>query len=131
MEDTIFSKIIAGEIPAHKIYEDDKVLAFLDIAPNRPGHTLLIPKKPVEFIWQMTDDDYSYLMLTTKQLGSHLKNKLGTKYVGVQVVGADVPHAHVHLIPFDEVDEFLNHDAPQASQFELETMAKKLFTTKL
>lgn len=131
MSKTIFDKIIAGEIPCHKVYEDEQVLAFLDIAPNRPGHTLLIPKEPVEFIWQMTDEDYSYLMLIAKRIGNHLQAKLRTKYVGIQVIGEQVPHAHIHLIPFDSVDQFFNHNAPEASQIELETMAKKLSTDKL
>ena len=65
---TVFSKIIAGELPSHKIYEDDRVLAFLDIYPKNEGHTLVIPKKPVEFVWDMTDSDYTYLMSVVKRL---------------------------------------------------------------
>lgn len=101
MSQTIFSKIIAGEIPCHKIYEDERVLAFLDIFPVNSGHTLIIPKKPVEFIWDMTDDDYAYLMKIAKKIGHHLRAELPFEFVSLKVVGTDVPHAHVHLIPFN------------------------------
>lgn len=123
---TIFSKIIAGEIPCHKIYEDDRVLAFLDINPNNEGHTLVIPKEPVEFLWDMDDEEYNYLLKITKKLALHLRRTLLTQYVGMQVVGEAVPHAHIHLIPFDRFTQFNNHDGGRAKDADLAKLADKL-----
>lgn len=106
MQDSIFTKIIKGEIPGHKIYEDDNTYAFLDIHPVMPGHTLVIPKKQVEFLWDLDDDLYQSVMATTKKVAQRMKKVLGVPNVGVQVIGIDVPHAHVHLIPFTTTDEF-------------------------
>jgi histidine triad (HIT) family protein len=106
MEDSIFTKIIKGEIPCHKIYEDDATLAFLDIHPVSSGHTLVIPKKQVEFLWDLDGKTYQSVMATAQKVALHLRETLGVPYVGVQVIGIDVPHAHVHLIPFKEAAEF-------------------------
>jgi histidine triad (HIT) family protein len=100
MNQTIFTKIIEGHIPCHKIYEDDKTFAFLDIRPRQAGHTLVIPKNPVEFVWDLPEDDYIALMATVKMLALHIRTTMGVPYVAEQVEGVDVPHAHVHLIPF-------------------------------
>ena len=108
MEDSIFTKIIKGDIPSHKIYEDDDVYAFLDIHPTAPGHTLVVPKKQVEFVWDLTDEDYTKLTLAAKKIAVHLRGVMGVKFVGEQIIGVDVPHAHIHLIPFTEVAEFHN-----------------------
>jgi histidine triad (HIT) family protein len=128
MSDTIFTKIINGEIPCHKVYEDGKTLAFLDIHPVQPGHVLVIPKKQVEFIWDLSDEDYQAVMATAKKVALRLRETLGVKYIGERIVGVDVPHAHVQLIPFDTVEEFR---APQDSSTEpdheaLAEMAEKL-----
>lgn len=106
MVDSIFTRIIKGEIPCHKIYEDDQTFAFLDIHPVQPGHTLVVPKKQIEFVWDLAPQDYQAVMATVHKLANHLKETLQTPYVGVQVIGVDVPHAHVHLIPFSTVAEF-------------------------
>ena len=106
MTDSIFTKIIKGEIPCHKIYEDDKTLAFLDIHPVQPGHTLIIPKKQIEFVWDLPDEDYQAVMNTAKKVALRLREIMGTKYVGSRIVGVDVPHAHVQLIPFNTTDEY-------------------------
>ena len=106
MPDSIFTKIIKGEIPSHKIYEDDKTLAFLDIHPTQPGHTLVIPKAQVWQLWDLEDDDYEAVMATCKKVGLRLREVLKPKRVGVQVMGLDVDHAHVHLVPFNTIDEF-------------------------
>lgn len=106
MEPSIFTKIINGEIPCHKVYEDEYTLAFLDIHPVQPGHTLVIPKKQVEFIWDLENDDYAAVMATVKAVGLRLRESLAVPYVGVKVVGVDVPHAHVHLIPFATAEEY-------------------------
>ena len=108
MEDSIFTKIIKGEIPSHKIYEDDRVYAFLDIYPVNQGHTLVVPKHPTEFVWDMPDDDYTALMAATKKIALRLRDVIGATYVSSRVVGTDVPHAHVHLIPFNETRELHN-----------------------
>lgn len=106
MEDSIFTKIIKGEIPCHKIYEDDDTLAFLDIHPSVPGHTLVIPKQQVEFVWDLDPAAYSRLMETVQKVGAHLRKRLPQQFVGIKVVGVDVPHTHIHLIPFDTIDEY-------------------------
>jgi len=98
---SIFTKIIQGEIPCYKIYEDDKTFAFLDIHPETPGHTLVIPKKEVDKIYDLPDADYEALMATVKKLSKHMEKVLGKRTLW-KVVGTDVPHAHVHLEPFDE-----------------------------
>lgn len=113
MDESIFTQIINGEIPCHKIYEDDHVLAFLDIHPITPGHMLVIPKQQVEFIWDLDDELYAHLMKVVKQLGTHARMALKTEYVGVQVVGVDVPHAHVHVIPFNDISDY--HNIPDMS----------------
>lgn len=106
MEDSIFTKIIKGEIPSHKIYEDDKTFAFLDIHPITRGHTLVIPKRQVEFVWDLDDEDYRAVMATVQKLAQHLRATLNVPYIGEQVIGVDVPHAHVHLVPFTAVSEY-------------------------
>lgn len=101
---SIFTRIIKGEIPCYKIYEDDKTIAFLDINPETKGHTLVIPKKEVDKIYDLEDEDYRALMQTVKKLSAHLESKLGSRTLW-KVIGTDVPHAHVHLLPFDETWE--------------------------
>jgi histidine triad (HIT) family protein len=128
MEDSIFTKIIKGEIPAHKIYEDDRTLAFLDIHPTQPGHTLVIPKKQVEFLWDLDDEDYQAVMATTKKVALHLRKAMDVTYVGVKVIGTDVPHTHVHLIPFSASREYYAHSDLQSEpdHAALAALAKKL-----
>jgi len=109
MEETIFTKIVKGEIPAYKVHETERVLAFLDIYPVQPGHVLVIPKAQVEFVWDLSDEDYAAVMDVTKKVALRLRDVLGVKYVGERIVGVDVPHAHVQLIPFNSVDEFKAH----------------------
>lgn len=109
MADSIFTKIIKGQIPSHKIYEDDQVYAFLDINPTQPGHTLVVPKIQIEFLWDLDDKSYQLLMAATKKIATNLREKLGVKYVGVKVIGEEVPHAHIHLIPFNKASEYFEH----------------------
>lgn len=104
-ETSIFTKIINGEIPSHKIYEDDKTLAFMDIHPVAEGHVLVVPKVQVEFVWDLNPEDYSALMQTVQKVGRRLRDVIGKPYVGQVVVGTDVPHAHVHVVPFTETHE--------------------------
>lgn len=102
---SIFTKIIQGEIPCYKIAEDDRFLAFLDVNPNAKGHTLCIPKQEINKIFDMDDDLYLGLMQFSKKIAIALEKTVLCKRVGMAVVGLEVPHAHVHLIPLNEMDE--------------------------
>ena len=106
MQESIFTKIVKGEIPCHKVYEDELTLAFLDIHPVQPGHTLVIPKKQIEFVWDLDDELYSAVMATAKKVAQRLRDMLQVPYIGEQIIGVDVPHAHVHVIPFSSMAEF-------------------------
>lgn len=106
MEDSIFTKIIKGEIPSHKVYEDDKTFAFLDIHPVQPGHVLVIPKAQVTYVWDLAPEDYHALMETVQKVALRLRDVMGKPLVGEKVVGTDVPHAHVHVFPFSNMDEY-------------------------
>lgn len=127
-EDSVFTKIINGDIPAHKVYEDDRVIAFLDIHPIQPGHTLVVPKSEVDHIWDLSPEDYHALMNAVKKIGAHLNEVLHTQRVAVQIIGFDVPHTHVHLVPCNSNEEF--HNIPDADaepdHQALEKMAEKL-----
>ena len=101
---SIFTKIINGEIPCYKIYEDDKTLAFLDINPETKGHTLVVPKNEVDKIYELPEEDYDALMQTVKKLSQNMEKVLGQRTLW-KVIGTDVPHAHVHLLPYDETWE--------------------------
>jgi histidine triad (HIT) family protein len=127
--DSIFTKIIKGEIPCYKIYEDDKTLAFLDIHPVQPGHTLVVPKVQIEFVWDLPDDYYQAVMATAKKLALHLRDTLATKYVAERITGVDVPHAHVQLIPFSDTSQ-LRHDPDMSGEPDHEalTMMHKRLT---
>ncbi len=105
-EPSIFTKIINGDIPCHKVYEDDKTFAFLDIHPIQPGHVLVVSKKQTEFIWDLDDDDYAAVMATVKKVALRIREVLQPPYVGEQIIGKDVPHVHVHVFPFANGEEF-------------------------
>ena len=109
---SIFSRIIAGEIPSYKVAEDANYYAFLDINPVHPGHVLVIPKKEVDYIFDLTDEEYTGLMLFAKRVAKALKKAIPCKKVGVTVIGLDVPHTHVHLVPMDKGDD-MNFCAPK------------------
>ena len=127
MTKSIFTQIIERKIPAHIIYETDSVIAFLDISPTVEGHTLVIPKKEVEFVWDLDSEDYVDLMEAVKKVGLHLRKVLNVAYIGQQVVGVDVPHAHVHVLPFNEVSEYrADSGSHQATQEDLAELARKL-----
>lgn len=128
MEDSIFTKIIKGEIPAHRIYEDATAIAFLDIHPVTVGHTLVVPKKQVEQLWDLSPEDYTALMVVTQKIARHLRETLVVPRVGVQVMGVDVAHAHIHLIPFVTVEEFYHRpdQSIEPDHEALAAVAKKL-----
>ncbi|MDE6296573.1 MAG: HIT family protein [Muribaculaceae bacterium] len=96
---TIFSKIVAGEIPCYKVAENDKFFAFLDINPVNWGHTLVIPKREEDYIFDLTDEELGEMMAFTKKIASAIKKALPCKKVGMTVLGLEVPHAHIHLVP--------------------------------
>lgn len=96
---SIFSRIIAGEIPCYKIAEDDRHFAFLDINPVNPGHVLVVPKREVSYIFDLSDEEYLALELFAKRVAEGMKEAVDCKRIGVAVIGLEVPHAHIHLIP--------------------------------
>jgi histidine triad (HIT) family protein len=109
MQSSIFSKIIAGEVPAHRIYEDDRCIAILDIHPINPGHTLLIPKKEVDHLWDLPMRDYEHLWSVAHRLAGHLRNTMQPPRVGVVVEGFGVAHTHIHIIPLLHGDDIKKH----------------------
>jgi histidine triad (HIT) family protein len=128
MNETIFTKIIKGEVPCHKLYEDEVTIAILDIHPLRPGHTLVIPKKQIEFVWDLPDEDYRAVMATTKKLAIRLRAVMGARYVSARIVGVDVPHAHVQLIPFDQPEELTGEQdmTSEPDHYALGELAKQI-----
>ena len=102
---TIFSKIISGEIPSYKIAENDMFVAFLDAMPLVAGHTLVVPKKEVDLIFDLDSEDYKELWAFTQDIAKKIKKAIPCKRVGVAVVGLEVPHAHIHLVPLNTVDD--------------------------
>lgn len=102
---SIFSRIVTGEIPCYKILEDDKFLAFLDISPLVKGHTLVIPKTEIDYIFEIEDRELGEMMVFTKKVAHAIKSAIKCTKVGVSVIGLEVPHAHIHLIPMNRVDE--------------------------
>ena len=117
---TLFTKIINGEIPCYKIAENDKFLAFLDVNPNAKGHTLCIPKQEINKIFDLDDNLYSDLLLFSKKIAIALEKTIPCKRIGMAVIGLEVPQAHIHLIPLNEMDEmrFENKVSPEKWEFE-------------
>lgn len=123
---SIFSKIIRGEIPCYKIAEDDNFLAFLDVNPNAKGHTLCIPKQEINKIFDIEDDLYLGLMQFSKKIAVALEKTVPCKRIGMAVIGLEVPHAHVHLIPLNEMDEMRFVNKVALTKDEFETLALKI-----
>ncbi|WP_053992723.1 HIT family protein [Mangrovimonas sp. TPBH4] len=117
---SIFTKIINGEIPCYKVAETDEFLAFLDINPNAKGHTLCIPKKEVDKIFDLDEATYMGLMAFSRRVAIALEKAVPCKRVGVSVIGLEVPHVHVHLIPLNRMDDarFLSKESLQPEEFE-------------
>lgn len=124
---TIFSKIVAGEIPAYKVAESNDYLAFLDISPLAEGHVLVIPKVEVDYLFDMDDELYEGLQIFTKIVATGMKKVIPCKKVGVAVIGLEVPHAHIHLIPMNKVDD-MNFARPKLkfTDEELEATSDKI-----
>ena len=123
---SIFTKIIKGEIPCYKIAEDDNFLAFLDVNPNAKGHTLCVPKQEIDKIFDLDDDLYLGLMQFSKKIAVALEKTVPCNRIGIAVIGLEVPHAHVHLIPLNEMDEMRFKNKVSMAKEELETLAKNI-----
>jgi histidine triad (HIT) family protein len=128
MQDSIFTKIIKGEIPSYKVYEDELTYAFLDIHPTTAGHTLVIPKVQVDQLWDLEKKDYDAVLSTTKKVALRIREILKPKRVGMQLMGLDINHAHVHLVPFNTIDEYYHRPVmiAEPDHEALSEMAKKL-----
>lgn len=111
---TIFTKIVHGEIPAYKVAETDRFLAFLDISPLVPGHTLVIPKKEVDYLFDLDDDEYLDLMLFANKVAAGVRKAIPCLRIGVAVIGLEVPHAHIHLVPLNSMGD-INFSRPKLS----------------
>jgi histidine triad (HIT) family protein len=123
---SIFTKIIKGEIPCYKIAEDENFLAFLDVNPNAKGHTLCIPKQEINKIFEMEDDLYLGLMQFSKKIAVALEKTVSCKRIGLTVIGLEVPHAHVHLIPLNEMAEMRFQHKVSMSKAEFEALAESI-----
>ena len=123
---SIFTKIIQGKIPSYKIYEDETYYAFLDINPNALGHTLCIPKKEVDELFDLDDETYKGLMIFSKKIARALKKALDCKRIGLSVIGLEVPHVHVHLIPINKMDDMSFNSKIKLSDDELNDITEKI-----
>lgn len=123
---SIFTKIVKGEIPCYKIAEDENFLAFLDVNPNAKGHTLCIPKKEIDKIFEIDDDLYVGLMQFAKKIAIALEKTIPCKRIGMAVIGLEVPHAHVHLIPLNKMDEMRFENKVSLSKEEFEALALEI-----
>jgi len=124
---SIFTKIVKGEIPAYKIIEDENYLAFLDVFPLAKGHVLVIPKQEIDSIFDLSDDSYANLWLFAKKTAKALKMAMPCKRVGIAVIGLEVPHAHIHLIPLQNVED-INFSKPKlkVTATEMQEIAEKI-----
>ena len=123
---SIFTRIINDELPAHKIAEDEHNLAFLDVNPNAKGHTLCIPKREVDKLFDLEPDEYESLMKFARRIAIALEKAVPCKRVGMAVIGLEVPHAHVHLIPISHMDEMRFRDKVSLSKEEFEETLKAI-----
>lgn len=125
MQDSIFTKIINGDIPSYKVYEDERTYAFLDINPVQAGHTLVIPKVQVDHLGDLEPEDYQAVMATAKLLMQNMREELQVERVCLKVEGFEVPHAHVHLVPCNTAEDF-NQSPYEANEDELLDMQQRL-----
>ena len=123
---SLFTKIVDGEIPCHRVWEDENHLAFLDICPVQPGHTLVIPKAETSYIYDIDEAAHAALWTAARTVARHLKERLGCTRICTAVIGYEVPHAHIHLVPTDSTADFPWEPGKQADQADLAAMAAKL-----
>ncbi|MGV3632532.1 MAG: HIT family protein [Bacteroidota bacterium] len=125
--ETIFSKILRSEIPCHKVAENERFLAFLDIQPLKRGHVLVIPKTETDYIFDLEDETLSEMILFSKEVAARIKAVFPCKKVGVAVIGLEVPHAHIHLIPINTMNDMnFANDKLRLEQNELAEIAEKI-----
>ena len=120
MSDSIFTKIIKGEIPCYKIAEDDRFIAFLDVSPIKKGHTLVVPKAQIDYLFDLDDSLLSDLMIFAKKVSQKMQSAISCERIGIAVIGLEVPHAHIHLVPLDTVGDI------DFSQPKLQLSAKEM-----
>ena len=123
---SIFTKIVNGEIPCYKIAEDANFLAFLDVNPNAKGHTLCIPKQEIDQLFEIDDELYLDLMRFSKKIAAALQKTVSCKRIGMAAIGLEVPHAHIHLIPLNEMDEMRFQNKVTMTKDEFEALAKEV-----
>ncbi|MFT2009347.1 HIT family protein [Pontibacter sp. 13R65] len=126
MAASIFTKIVNGEIPAYKIAEDDRYLAFLDAFPTTKGHALVVPKQQIDYLFDLDDDLYAGLMLFSKKVAAAIEKAVPCKRIGVAVVGLEVPHAHVHLIPLNSMQDMNFANKQNFTKEEFEEVLQKI-----
>ena len=125
---SLFTKIIKGEIPCHKINEDKNYLAFLDIRPINPGHTLVIPKKEIDYIFDMEDQSLGGLLIFAKRIAIAIKQAVECQRIGMMVAGLEVPHAHIHLVPIFKISDLNFANAKPTASEDLALVAAKIRT---
>lgn len=126
---TIFTKIVKGEIPCYKVGENDDFLAFLDIMPLRKGHVLVIPKVEVDYLFDIEDDHLGDMMVFAKSIAIKIQSAFPCKRIGVSVIGLEVPHAHIHLVPMDELSDMnFSNKKLELSSDELASIANKIMS---
>lgn len=123
---SIFTKIVNGEIPCYKVAEEEQFLAFLDVNPNAVGHTLCIPKQEIDKLFDMDEELYLGLMRFSKKVAAALEKTVPCERIGMAVIGLEVPHAHVHLIPINEMNEMRFQNKVALTKEEFETLAIKI-----
>ena len=127
MTDSIFTKIIKGEISSFKVLENEDFIAFLDVNPVNKGHTLVVPKLQIDYIYDLPEDIFSKLFIFSKKVSQMLKNSFSCNRIGISVVGLEVPHAHIHLIPINKIED-MNFERPRVnySKDDFELILKKI-----
>lgn len=127
MTDSIFTKIIKGEISCFKVLENEDFIAFLDVNPVNKGHTLVVPKLQIDYVYDLPEDIFSKLFIFSKKVSQMLKNSFSCNRIGISIVGLEVPHAHIHLIPINKIED-MNFERPRVnySKDDFELILKKI-----
>ena len=132
MQDSIFTRIIKGEINSYKVLEEDKFIAFLDVNPIKEGHTLVVPKMQVDYIYDLPEDVFKELFVFSKKVSKILKKTFDCKRIGISVIGLEVPHAHIHLVPIDHIkDMSFESERIQYSNEEFSVILKRIKESNL
>ena len=124
--DSVFTKIIKKEISSYTVYEDSDIIAFLDINPVKMGHTLVVPKKQIDYIFDLDNDDYNKLWTTTKKIANGIRKSVVCRRVGISVVGFEVPHCHIHLIPINTISDMSFDNRYDYNSSEMTDIAERI-----